>query len=300
LENKVFNFIEFLIKKRKVLEHDFKRLKDGHDRHIKHMDKKNMTILKSNKSCPDKFYFMYKYRILNLFTALLMLVFNGCSFKKDKVENDQKWLGKIEKLQIAIEKNFKIKRLPYELLGPANQKEINKIEQQMNMKIPNELKKFFLSESKYAYMNWIIPEDYEMPSDIEFIRGGGIEIGLKILPEMNKMHTEIIKKYYNNQNSQYDRSLHNKFVFHTTWSGDFFAIDLDESNFGKVLYLSYEDAPAHNYILGDSFSEFIDNWTQLGFVGPEGLELLYFIDNNKSGLNPHCRNAVLLKQMINE
>lgn len=109
----------------------------------------------------------------------------------------------------------------------------------------------------------------------------------------------MVSKYYNDLNNIYDQTLQNKFVFHTTWSGDFYAIDLNKTNYGKVIYLSYNDAPGHNYILGNSFDEFMNSWTELGFIGPEGGDLLYFLNSQESGLNAHSENAKLLKQLIN-
>lgn len=234
---------------------------------------------------------------------ILALLISECSNKKNISENviqEMKWLAKIEQIQVAVETNFNTKRLPNKLLGPATNLEIEGIEKKLKQDIPKGLKHFFLTESKYAYMNWSIPEEYEMPYQIEYINGGGIEIGLDILVEMNRSYKETIDQYYIDPNNDYNKTLHNKFVFHTTWSGDFFAIDLTNSNFGKVLYLSYNEAPGHNYVLGDSFENFIENWTELGFVGPEGGDLLYFMSNKLNGLNSNSENARLLKKLINK
>jgi hypothetical protein len=120
--------------------------------------------------------------------------------------------------------------------------------------IPSEFKDFFLTVSRYTYFNWYISEGYQLPQDIGQIIGGGIEIGLELIPQMNKAHEDLIEKYYNNSDSEYDQGLKDKFVFHATWSGDLFAIDLTKDNYGSVLYLSYNDSPAHHYVLGKSFS----------------------------------------------
>ena len=232
---------------------------------------------------------------------IIALLVNACS-PKLKISKNQvhkmKWLDKIEQLQIAVETKFNTKRLPSELLGPATAIEIENVEEKLNQKIPADLKHFFLTESKGAYMNWSIPEEYKMPNQIEYIDGGGIEMGLDLLVDMNNHYKENIDGFYADPNDSYNRTLHNKFVIHTTWTGDFIAIDLNEPSYGKVLYLSHNDSPGHNYILGGSFKEFINRWTELGFVGPRGGDLLYFLSNKLDGLNTNSENAILLKGLI--
>jgi len=215
-------------------------------------------------------------------------------------EKYSEWLRKIENIQASVIKNFDTSGYPNKVLGPANSQEIEAVELKLGMSIPEELKSFFTSVSKYTYMAWDIDDEYELPSGIEDIKRGGIEMGLSILENMNLDYRDAIEKYYYDTSDGYNQTLNNKFVFHTTWTGDFFAIDLNEAKFGSVVYLSYNEAPGHNHLLGKTFHEFIYNWLELGFAGPDGSALRQFMKDDKSGLIPNCENAQLLKKLIIE
>ena len=89
-------------------------------------------------------------------------------YSKNRNKNDmvnpvnEEWLDLLEAIEAAVERNYNTKRCPRAVLGPATNEEIEKVERDLGMRIPKELRKFFNEISKSTRMNWSIDEEYEL------------------------------------------------------------------------------------------------------------------------------------------
>lgn len=74
-------------------------------------------------------------------------------------------------------------------------------------------------------------------------------------------------------------------------NGDYIAFDLCSSLEAPVVYLSHDGGEGHGYVLGNSFQEFIEQWSLLGCPGNEDWQMMPFISSPTSGLEPYGENA---------
>lgn len=66
---------------------------------------------------------------------------------------------------------------------------------------------------------------------------------------MKKVEKSWIDICYPDYNKSYDKIFYNKLAFQQVENGDL-AIDLEEENYGKVIYLSHDGSDLHGYSNG--------------------------------------------------
>ncbi|MCB0540373.1 MAG: SMI1/KNR4 family protein [Bacteroidetes bacterium] len=182
--------------------------------------------------------------------------------------------------------------------NPASEEQLLKIEKELNYKIPNEFRNVLLNVSAHLEFKWFLPDDFELPKELDGIFCGEIHWGTNFIIDFNKSKDNWIKVCFPDQNNEYDKVWHNKFVFQEVGNGDYLSIDISEENYGKIIYLSHDDGEGHGFIMSNSFTELIDNWGNLGFPGGEDWQWLPFTKNKNSGINPKCKNANTWKKII--
>ena len=57
---------------------------------------------------------------------------------------------------------------------------------------------------------------------------------------------------YPDYNNEYDKVWHNKLAFYEVGNGDYFAIELEKENYGKIVYLSHDGGDAHGHYIADN------------------------------------------------
>ena len=69
---------------------------------------------------------------------------------------------------------------------------------------------------------------------------------------------------YPDYNNEYDKVWHNKLAFYEVGNGDYFAIELEKENYGKIVYLSHDGGDAHGHYIADNFKDLLNNWSKVG------------------------------------
>jgi hypothetical protein len=152
---------------------------------------------------------------------------------------------------------------------------------------PRKFGGFFLTfhQHKDMLQEWIDP-----PEQFKGIFSGNCYWNLNTLINLEKERQNWVDICFPNIENPYDCVWHNKLAFLPVGNGDMLAIDLLVQE-GPVIYLSHEDGNLHGTVLGKDFSDFIDRWSLIGFVGAEDWQLENFIHSGMIGLDPNGENA---------
>ncbi|HEX6169515.1 MAG TPA: SMI1/KNR4 family protein [Chitinophagaceae bacterium] len=205
-----------------------------------------------------------------------------------------------EKLLIFLEL---IKKLggdvrPLIFESPANFDDVHEIEHRLKFKIPDEFKSVLLTLTSHFEFKWFLPDDFKLPAELKGIFCGELHWGTDFILQFNQSKDEWIKNAFPDIDNEYDKVWHNKFVFQEVGNGDYLSIDLTPSSYGKIVYLSHDDGEGHGYVMANTFTDLLRNWTPLGCVGGEDWQWLPFCENKTSGINPDGDNAKLWYKAI--
>lgn len=181
---------------------------------------------------------------------------------------------------------------------PATISDITDIEKSLTYQIPDDFKNVLLTVSSHCEFKWFLPDDFPLPEQLRQIFSGELHWGLNFILQFNESKDGWIKKVFPDIDNEYDKVWHNKFVFQEVGNGDYISIDLEPGNYGKIVYLSHDDGEGHGYIMANSFSELLSNWTKLGCVGGEDWQWLPFHKDQTTGIDPNCENAKLWRNTI--
>ena len=91
----------------------------------------------------------------------------------------------------------------------------------------------------------------------------------------------LVSEYFDDVKDPLHAPWHGKFAFQSIANGDYLALS-DAT--GAVYYLSPDARELHGVELAPSLVDFLDRWSQIGFVGPESALLLPFL-GEKTGLD---------------
>lgn len=181
---------------------------------------------------------------------------------------------------------------------PANFDDVYEIEQKLKFKIPDDFKKVLLTLSSHFELKWFLPKNFQLPAELKGIFRGELHWGTDFILQFNQSKDEWVKDVFPNPDNEYDKVWHNKFVFQEVGNGDYLAIDLTPSSYGKIIYLSHDDGDGHGYVMANTFTELLHNWTPLGCIGGEDWQWLPFCESETSGIDSNSDNAKLWRKTI--
>lgn len=182
--------------------------------------------------------------------------------------------------------------------APTSFDDVYEIEQQLNYKIPDDFKNVLLTLSSHCEFKWFLPDNFHLPDALNQIFSGELHWSIDFILKFNQSKDRWIKEVFPDPENEYDKVWHHKFVFQEVGNGDYISIGLSKETYGKIIYLSHDDGEGHGYVMADSFTELLNNWTQLGCVGGEDWQWLPFCKGKRSGIDPNSSNALLWRQTI--
>jgi hypothetical protein len=170
---------------------------------------------------------------------------------------------------------------------PATEDEIERVEQELGISIPSELRRAMLDVSAHLEFSWFLPDSFELPQILREIFCGELHWGLDLVPKFIEEYQGWIKEVFPNPDNPYDAIWHGKFPFQDVGNGDYIAIDEG----GQVIYLSHDDGEGHGYIMADSFNDLLARWVPLGCVGGEDWQWLPFTNGMTTRIDPKSEAA---------
>lgn len=174
---------------------------------------------------------------------------------------------------------------------PASLSEVETVEQRLGFQLPDSFRKVLCDFSSGVNFYWFLPEGFNFPEPFQGIFRGNCSWDLKSLENLEQNRKTWISICFPNPSNPYDAVWHNKLEFLEVGNGDILGIDLSTGSDGPVVYASHDGSDGHGYLLGETFIDFIDRWSRLGCPGSEDWQMLPFLSDSKSYLDPDCHNA---------
>ncbi len=209
-------------------------------------------------------------------------------------------LNKIDELvEIAKRKKWKITLKPF-IDKPATIKEINAVESQIGLTIPNDLKELFLL-SRHVEFRYQFRETLSEEFSQNF--SGDIYWNLNSLAEQSANFGEWIKasldpKYNDQEIIDVTKKIwRDKLPLIHVPNGDIIAVG---NNPSEVIYFSHEGDNMHGKILSNSLWAFLDFYSRIGFAGSEDWQLEPFYDFEKNIMVTHGDKVDRYIQLLEE
>lgn len=181
----------------------------------------------------------------------------------------------------------------------ASESELCEVETNLGRKIPPSLREVFLRYSSCLKFSAHLPNDIELPNNLRHVSRAYFVISVEELVRAEMERIVWIKDCFSDPEDSYDKIWHDKLGFMTAPNGDIIAFDLNDPKDDKrVVYLSHDDGDGHGYILGESFGEYFSNLLLVGACGNEDWQMIPFIADHISGINPNCDNAQEYRRII--
>lgn len=172
----------------------------------------------------------------------------------------------------------------YEKGAPATDAEIAALEAKLGAELPVHLREALQQFSSNVFFTAYLPQEIQLPDALGEIFSATIDFSLDTILE-----TEEKRKEWAADSGHPDAAFwNNKLGVIEVPNGDCIAIDLCTA---EVVYLSREGGEGHGYILGQSFTDYLDRLIAIGAVGSEDWQMMPFLPDAKSGLDPQCSNA---------
>ena len=185
---------------------------------------------------------------------------------------------------IVKKRNWVLRQKPI-IEPPALPTEVNILEEKLKKRLPTEFKELLLHFSRQLEFNYQFEE--EIPLEFAELFSGEIYWNTKTLIEQFDDFNGWIEASLDPiTNDEESIEITKKFASGNTPlmsvpNGDLIVID-DQSN--EVYYLDHEGDTMHGKRLGKSLFEFLDKWSQFGFIGTEGWQLEEFYDFENNSL----------------
>lgn len=187
----------------------------------------------------------------------------------------------------------------FTLEQPALESELMLLEEQLKIKLPEEIRNFFLNFSKCCKFNAFLPDNLKLPKELQEIFSACFIISLDEIKDAEKSRKLWQRECFNDVKDAYDCIWHHKLGIMTVGNGDVIALDIRKNiNNPPVVYLSHDDGEGHGCILGKTFNLYFKNLLLIGGCGNEDWQMLPFCHDKESGIDPNCTNAKIYRKII--
>ncbi len=167
---------------------------------------------------------------------------------------------------------------------PATERAVREVERRIRQSLPPALRGVFTSFSQGFGFTWSLGEPLRglTPPASTRVWGGFREIRLKALPGLVATVRDLNRELNEHGAAS---AVTDALPFYAIGNGDFLALD----NQGAVIYLAYESVEHHGVLLGRDFVSFMDQWSQIGCIGPEIWMLEPFL--GREGIDPESTTS---------
>ncbi|WP_422660593.1 SMI1/KNR4 family protein [Paenibacillus sp. EC2-1] len=181
---------------------------------------------------------------------------------------------------------------------PATKDQIQSVENKLGVLLPESFKYVLLNFSAEFSFRWYLPDNFELPYEYRGVFSGRVYWNLNKIVELDEERRGWIDHVFPDPEDNYDKVWHQKLAFLEVGNGDYFAFDLSKQTEYPIVYLSHDDGNGHGYTLGHNFIAFIDNWSRIGFAGPEDWQWIPFVLTRESGIVPESDLAHELRDFL--
>ncbi len=180
---------------------------------------------------------------------------------------------------------------------PATEKDLFDTERIIGKPIPKDFRNKLMTLSSSCDFKWFLPVNFNLPNQLRQIFCGELIWNLETIIRLNTNYDVNMANAFPNREDECDKVWFDKFLLQVVGNGDYISIDLTNANFGKIVYISHECDDENGFVMANTFSDLLTNWTKLGCVGGEAWQWLPFYDKG-IGINPNSANAKLWLETI--
>jgi hypothetical protein len=170
---------------------------------------------------------------------------------------------------------------PFELKPLVDITDIILLEENLNIRYPNDFKHVLTNYASSVEFYWHMEEE-EPEEEFRGIfcgAGRGYLWDFSTLKNDYKDYRGWVEQCFPNPEDEYDKIWHNKVPFIDVPNGDMIVFDTSVSvDNSPVLYLSHDGSEFHGHRLAKNFIDFITRWSNLGCVGTEDWQFEPFYD----------------------
>lgn len=224
--------------------------------------------------------------------------------------NYKKWVRRAEKFVLGLPKFAGLAPLDDDsdemhieakIAKPLSEKAVARLEKEMNLKLPERLKRFLLEGSGSCHFSyvWDVPKD--VGTKISFLAGGyfggGAEFcNTKEMPETQEWYRSMAQDIsWVSENKKEQKIWRNAIPLVYMENGDHLALDLTkDKDDPPVIYLG--DTDGHK-IISPNFDEFLRHWEGICYLGPESWLIDKFFDRKKR-LNANNKKAAQVREFF--
>lgn len=175
---------------------------------------------------------------------------------------------------------------------PASITEVEAVENRFEKKLPLQIRNFFLQYSRKCEFTAWLPDDFELPDELDEIFSANFLISLEEFADAENARKGWVEGCFTNEEDEYDAVWYHKLGFMNVPNGDVIAFDMKENETNPpVVYLSHDDGEGHGYILGKDFDTYFEQLLLVGACGNEDWQMLPFCLDAQSGIVSECENA---------
>ncbi|MBQ6570214.1 MAG: SMI1/KNR4 family protein [Clostridia bacterium] len=189
----------------------------------------------------------------------------------------------------------------YQTAPCADEESIKEVEESLGVKLPGQLRDFFLNFSEEVEISAFFPDDFchFLPKKFKGIFGVQCTISLEEVENNENSRRDWVSECFNNEENEYDRVWHKKLGIIEVGNGDIIALDTETNpDNPPVVYLSHDDGEGHGAVLGKDFDTFLMNLISVGGCGMEDWQILPFVPDMQKGIDPDCNNAKEFRKII--
>lgn len=197
---------------------------------------------------------------------------------------------------------------------PASEAQVSAVEAALGFGIPASLRAVLLARAaRFAFrfsLRRVPPKGWkglfrkkknlspwvELPPELEGIFSGACCWDLDALPALESTRQVWAERVFTHPERPAHRLWRGKLAFQEAPTGDLLALDLEAPG-SPVVYLSQEGGALHGAVLGASFTDFIDRWSQVGFAGPEDFQIERFYTPG-AGIDPRGPSALAWRAFL--
>lgn len=177
---------------------------------------------------------------------------------------------------------------------PAPEEEVVEVERQIGGRLPVTLREVLLGHSRGVQMYWFLDEAARPPRPE--LTSGLCEWSLDTLEPLDRNRRKWIEACFPDPGHSAGAAWRRAVCFAAVGDGDMLALDRQAAG-EPVVFLSHDagshdGSTIHGWQLGDTFIDYLDRHSRLGFVGPSEWQLEPFLTDPLSGLRHDVGSAV--------
>ena len=181
-----------------------------------------------------------------------------------------------------------------DVAGTASADDVERIERQLAQQLPPSLRNFFVHTSRRVAVGWFLPKNVTPPQPCSEIFASTTVVDLAELVPLQARHHRWVEACFQNPADPYDTVWHHKLPILHVANGDLIAIEIGKET-ERVCYLSHDGSEMNGFVLGESFDDYLDRFSKIGFVGPEDWQWRAFVGEGQR-IDPHGAPAQVWRE----